>query len=308
MNKSKLFVSAGEILSFKLPLKKNMKFVDCSWHMPSTKRNGYTEFLQRTSGKRGIGGGIYFDLDECSDKNSPYPHMLLSTTSKRVFEEYMDNLRIGNDDEIILYDCDSSVHSRFRVYFTLKYFNHSRIRVLKESKVSTELEEYMLYLNSSNSTTATTKTESGKEGYKVELPVGGDDLVFKYEQLPLNNTTTNKQKKKEILIDARSRGRFTGKDKEPREGLKSGNIPNSINVPYTELFNDCNGEMKNEQELQQIFQPLIKDGDSTIICSCGSGVTAACLFFALHEVLGYEYVKLYDGSWTEYALRKGLIE
>jgi thiosulfate/3-mercaptopyruvate sulfurtransferase len=299
MNSNKVLISAKEILSFTSTYKKSsscFKFIDCSWHMLSTNRNGYTEFLQRTKGRKGR--GLYFDLDECSDKQSPYPHML--PTNYKVFEEYMNNMKIiSNDDEIILYDCDSAVHSRFRVYFTLKYFNHSNVRVLRESKVSKELEEYMLQVNSSESETET-------ERYRVQLPVR-DDLLFKYEQLPFFKTKKNEVV---IVVDARSRGRFSGKDKEPRKGLKSGCIPNSVNVPFNELFNNDRGEMKSKEELHSIFsqQAGLTRKDSEIVCSCGSGVTAACLFFALHELLGYENVKLYDGSWTEYALRQGLIE
>lgn len=293
-NSNKVLITAREILSSSSTYKKSsscFKFIDCSWHMLSTNRNGYTEFLQRTKGRKGT--GLYFDLDECSDKHSPYPHML--PTNYKVFEEYMNNMKItSNDDEIILYDCDSAVHSRFRVYFTLKYFNHSNIRVLRESKVSKELEEYMLQVNSSFNS-------SESEGYRVQLPVR-DDLLFKYEQFPYLT-----KKNERVIVDARSRGRFSGKDKEPRKGLKSGSIPNSVNVPFNELFND-RGEMKSKEELHSIFSQAGLRKDSEIVCSCGSGVTAACLFFALHELLGYENVKLYDGSWTEYALRQGLVE
>ncbi|KAI3660557.1 hypothetical protein MP638_001014 [Amoeboaphelidium occidentale] len=268
--------------------------------MLSTKTNGYTEFLQRTSNNNNRNnnrnnnnnnrrGGLYFDFEECSDKQSPYPHMLPS--SVKVFEEYMNNnmkTLISNDDELVLYDCYSAVHSRFRS------IKRESIKRERESEVSKELEEYMflLQVNSFNS--------SKTEGYRVQLPVR-DDLLFKYEQFPFL------KKKERVIVDARSRGRFSGKDKEPIKGLKSVSIPNSINVPYNELFND-RGEMKSKEELHSIFSQAGLKRDSEIVCSCGSGVTAACLFLALHELLGYKNVKLYDGSWTEYALRQGLVE
>ena len=100
-----------------------------------------------------------------------------------------------------------------------------------------------------------------------------------------------------IVIDARSNKRFLGIEKEPRKNLKSGNIPGSINIPYSTLSK--NGMFLNYKDLAKVFSNLNNLKQQEIICTCGSGITACNLIFAL-DILGYNNVKLYDGSWAEW--------
>ena len=99
------------------------------------------------------------------------------------------------------------------------------------------------------------------------------------------------------IIDARSSSRFLGIEKEPRKNLKSGNIPGSINIPYSSLSK--NGRFLNFKDLSKVFNTKLSFKEQKIICSCGSGITACNLIFAL-DILGYNNVKLYDGSWAEW--------
>lgn len=118
--------------------------------------------------------------------------------------------------------------------------------------------------------------------------------------------------KKFTVVDARSAGRFGGKLKEPREGLRSGHsnfrttyliVPGSLNVPFGELITP-EGTLKSEDELIQIFKnSKVAYDRSPIVTMCGSGVTGAILYLALN-LLGVQDLKLYDGSWTDYASRK----
>lgn len=107
----------------------------------------------------------------------------------------------------------------------------------------------------------------------------------------------NVEKKKELVVDARSAGRFNGTSPEPREGLRSGCIPNSINIPYTEVLKD--GKFRSEQELMEIFNNRIND-DRPLVFSCGSGITA-CIILLAAEIIGKKDMAVYDGSWTEWA-------
>ena len=98
------------------------------------------------------------------------------------------------------------------------------------------------------------------------------------------------------ILDARSTKRFTGETPEPRQGLRSGTIPNSLNLPYTEVLDGF--KLKSTSELRSIFENITKEKD-TIILSCGSGITACVLALAAN-MAGYQNIKVYDGSWTEY--------
>ena len=93
----------------------NVKIIDCSWHMPQTKRNGFEEYT-----KEHIPNSIFFDLDKNSKIDTDLPHML---TDIRSWERIIGNMGIENKDEIIVYD-NSDVISSCRCWYNLIYFGH----------------------------------------------------------------------------------------------------------------------------------------------------------------------------------------
>ncbi|MBV7302535.1 sulfurtransferase [Corynebacterium sp. TAE3-ERU2] len=98
------------------------------------------------------------------------------------------------------------------------------------------------------------------------------------------------------VFDARSAGRFDGTEPEPREGLASGHMPGSVNIPFSSLLDD-NQQLRDAVVLKERFgEPA---ADEELIMSCGSGVTACVLALAATEA-GAENVKVYDGSWSEW--------
>ena len=105
-------------------LSKNLskvKIFDASWHMPNSNRNAYKEFLNKH-----IPGAMFWNIDEHSEKDSPFPHMLPNSD---YWTRMLWSLGIKNDDYIIVYDF-SDVHSACRLYFSLKYFGHQKVSVL----------------------------------------------------------------------------------------------------------------------------------------------------------------------------------
>jgi len=102
----------------------------------------------------------------------------------------------------------------------------------------------------------------------------------------------------EQVVDARSPGRFRGEDPEPREGLRQGHIPGSMNVPFETLLND-DQTMKPPNEIRGIFEAAGVDLGRPIVTTCGSGVTAAVLTLGLVRI-GHTRNAVYDGSWTEW--------
>jgi thiosulfate/3-mercaptopyruvate sulfurtransferase len=105
------------------------------------------------------------------------------------------------------------------------------------------------------------------------------------------------------IVDARPADRFAGKAPEPRPGLRSGHMPRSFNVPYARLVE--NGQLVSRARIEAAFTEAGVDLDKPIITSCGSGVSAAILTFAL-ESIGKEPHGLYDGSWAEWGSRPDL--
>ena len=100
------------------------------------------------------------------------------------------------------------------------------------------------------------------------------------------------------VLDARSADRFNAKVPEPRAGVRSGSIKNSINVPFNLLVND-DGTFKSELEIDAIFKARGVNYEAELINSCGSGVTACVVDLGL-KLNSAANSKIYDGSWSEY--------
>ena len=107
-------------------LEKNLdkvKIIDCSWHMPQTKRNGFEEYQ-----KQHIKNAIFFDLDKNSKIDTDLPHML---TDLKSWEKIISSMGIRNGDQILIYD-NSDLISSCRCWYNFIYFGHdpSLINVL----------------------------------------------------------------------------------------------------------------------------------------------------------------------------------
>jgi len=101
-----------------------------------------------------------------------------------------------------------------------------------------------------------------------------------------------------IILDARPLGRFTGESAEPRPELESGHMPGAKSLPASALLNA--GKLKSISDLKSIFDAVPVNQQTSVITTCGSGVTAAIITLAMaHSGLGMH--QLYDGSWTEWA-------
>ena len=255
---------------------KNLKIIDCSWHMPNAYRNGYNEYLQSH-----IENSIFFDLDKNSNLNTDLPHMLVNNNE---WEKIVSNMGINNKDEIVVYD-NSDVLSSCRCWYNFIYFGHNEKLVhvlnggLKKWKSENKpITDIILKVNSTKYIASERK-----------------NLVKNINQI---NENINNEKFK--VIDARSKERFEGKVDEPRKGLRSGSIPKSMCIPFRNLINDDN-TFKNENEILNIFKNTLGEEITTnIVFSCGSGVTASVLALA-YSLINNKYMPtIYDGSWAEY--------
>ena len=254
----------------------NVKIIDCSWHMPQTKRVGFEEYK-----KVHIPNAVFFDLDKNSKKNTSLPHMLVE---KADWEKIVSKMGIQNDDKIILYD-NSDVISSCRCWFNFIYFGHKSemVHVLNGGLKKWIKEKRKITKDLKNIQISEYKGSENKE-------------LIKNIKMIDQNIDTQEFK----IIDARSRERFEGKIPEPREGLRSGNIKNSLCLPFNECLND-DKTFKNKNDLQMIFNAYTKNNQETeIVFSCGSGVTA-CVLALAYSLINDKYRPcIYDGSWAEY--------
>ncbi len=124
-----------------------------------------------------------------------------------------------------------------------------------------------------------------------------NDLIVRDRDQMQRNLTTGREQ----VLDARSAERFRGEGKEPREGLRSGHIPGSRNLPYSSLTDPESGTLLPVDALREKLTEAGVDYGKPVVTTCGSGVTAAILSLAL-ELTGHRNHALYDGSWSEWGL------
>src|SRR6185503_7279798 len=113
----------------------------------------------------------------------------------------------------------------------------------------------------------------------------------------LANVTT----RAELVLDARAAGRFTGEVPEPRAGMRSGHVPGSASLPYTDLLN-ADGTFRPVEAVRTRLAQAGVDGTRPVVTSCGSGVTACILTLGM-RLAGLPEGSVYDGSWTEWGGR-----
>lgn len=109
------------------------------------------------------------------------------------------------------------------------------------------------------------------------------------------------------VIDARSRARFLAQAPEPRPGVRGGHIPDSLNLPFTEVLEGYRFKPANELVARFAnLAPSLEPGNGTgLVFSCGSGITA-CIVLLAAELAGYGRLSLYDGSWAEWGSDESL--
>jgi thiosulfate/3-mercaptopyruvate sulfurtransferase len=253
----------------------NVKIIDCSWHMPQANRNSFEEYT-----KEHIPNAIFFDLDKNSKINIDLPHMLTDTNS---WEKIMADMGIENKDEIVVYD-NSDVISSCRCWYNLIYFGH-------DPKLVHVLDGGLKKWKKENKTTNNKKAITEASIYSCKENI---ELVKNKKQID-----ENIDKNDFNVVDARSRERFEGKVAEPRKGLRSGSIKNSLCLPFGELINN-DRTFVSKDKISEKFKSLNFDHSKNIVFSCGSGVTASVLALAYSLINDRYMPTIYDGSWSEY--------
>ena len=224
-----------------------------------------------------IKGARFFDIKyKFSDVSARFPNTLPTLEQ---FNKEAQNLGVCKDSVLIVYD-DYGFYSSARAWWLFKAFGHHQVAILdgglpEWKKNGFPLEE---------------KHESNYQ--KGDFSGKINPEMFKF----FNDIKVLKNAKDTIILDARSKERFDGLLPEPRKELRSGNIPNSKNLPYQELLSG--NVMKSSSELKNIFHRL-NPQNKKMVFSCGSGITA-CILALGAELSGYKNLSVYDGSWTEY--------
>lgn len=274
MNRSSVLTTVEQLVTVK-----NVKYIDATWCFPTSESQGVDAF------KAGhIPSARHIDIDGWASSKHDLPHMM---PSPQAFSRTLSQLGITRNDNVVVYDSTTSYMASTRLWYTFKYMGHNNVHILDGGLSSWKEANCMVTTEDEKAPVPSTYTAKVDAAFSL---VSSKDIVARLENNPQ-------------IVDARSQGRFSGKEQEPWTFryplLRRGCIPNSKNVPFNVLLQQ-DGTFKDDDSLCQLLvQDTEFDTNKPIIVTCGSGVTAATLL-AGYRILGVTNVSLYDGSWCEW--------
>jgi len=208
------------------------------------------------------------------------------------FAELFGRNGVSGEHTIVLYGDRNNWFAAY-TYWYLKYYGHDRVLLLNGPREK--------WIADGRPTSA--ETPSHPPASFIAKP--GDDAIRarREEVLAAIDAPTR-------LVDVRSPAEFAGEIISPagyeQEGAqRGGHIPGAASVPWAQAVNE-DGTFKSADELRELYTGKGVLGGEDIIAYCRIGERSAHTWFVLHELLGHERVKNYDGSWTEWGSLVGV--
>ncbi|KAN0066314.1 hypothetical protein ACQY0O_000408 [Thecaphora frezii] len=284
-----------------------IRVLDATWFMPNVERNAHQEFQK---GPR-LPRSQFWDVDRVATTGESVrnlPHMMPSAEK---FAKAAAEHGISRETHVVVYDTHG-VFSSPRTAFTFKAFGHSKVSVLNGGlpawiDADLPVEE------------GPVKEQTKTVEYAV--PTLTEGMIRSFEEMVAN---ARMGARGQTVFDARPKGRFDGTTPEPRAGLSSGHIPHSLSLPFSSLLKTQTSTkeagktyttLKDQIELWRTVSDAVggmealdklrqgsSGGELAATNTCGSGMTAACIWLALQE-LGVQS-SIYDESWTGWASRE----
>lgn len=251
--------------------------IDASAYLPGAGRDAAAEFAAAH-----IPRARFLDLGTLTDPPSLVPKAL---PTPEQFARRMREIGVVPGERIVFYD-DSKLRSSARAWFIARLMGAHRVAILDGGLQKWRADG--LDLESG---------QSGAASSAYPVPDAASGKVRSKAQM-LANYRADANQPGEQVVDARDAARFCGEVDDTVHGLPGGHIPGARNVFFRDLLNS-DGTFKSHDELNAAFIDAGIDLDRPVTASCGSGMTASVLLFALH-LLGRDDTALYDGSWAEW--------
>jgi len=249
---------------------------DTTKYLPNEPKDGRAEYALAH-----IPGARFFDIDDIADPDTDLPHMV---PTPGLFARKLTALGVRNGDLVVFYD-QKGLASAARGWWMMGLFGHDRAAVLDGGLPKWQAEGRAIATGAPN----TVAPGDFRPDWRPTRVRGIGDML------------ANVASRQELVLDARAAGRFTGAVPEPRAGMRSGHIPGSANLPYTELL-AADQTLLAPEALRARLAAAGVNGSRPVVTSCGSGVTATILTLAM-VLAGLPNGAVYDGSWTEWGGR-----
>jgi len=206
---------------------------------------------------------------------------------RAALEDLLGKSGIGNDTTILLYGDNNNWFAAY-AFWQLKYYGHKDVRLINGGRKKWLEEKRPL------------STEAAKAAPTTYKASGPDESIRAYRD-DVRDVVEGKRKGQ--LVDVRSADEFTGKIIAPpgmtETAQRAGHIPGAASIPWAQQVKE-DGTFKSAEELTALYAAKGVAGDADIIAYCRIGERSSHTWFVLKYLLGYDNVKNYDGSWTEW--------
>ena len=206
---------------------------------------------------------------------------------RTAFEQLLGRTGISNDTTVIVYGDNNNWFAAW-AFWQLKYYGHGDVRIMNGGRKKWLEEKRSITTEAPKITPATYKAKDPDASIRAKR-----DEVF-----AVLDRRSDAQ-----LVDVRSVDEFTGKIIAPpgmtETAQRGGHIPGAASIPWAQAVNE-DGTFKTADALTQLYGGKGITGQKEVIAYCRIGERSSHTWFVLKYLLGYERVRNYDGSWTEW--------
>jgi thiosulfate/3-mercaptopyruvate sulfurtransferase len=227
-------------------------------------------------------------LDWTTDLQDPVKRDFVD---RATFETLLSERGIGNDDTVVIYGGNNNWFAAY-AYWYLKLYGHGDVRLLDGGRKKWELDSRELVTDLPQRTASQYRVKEQDQSIRAYR----DDVLA---AIGAQN-----------LVDVRSPDEYAGRLLAPahlpqEQSQRPGHVPTAVNIPWSKAAAD-DGTFRTDDDLRALYEGAGVDLSRDTIAYCRIGERSAHTWFVLHELLGVDNVKNYDGSWTEYGSLVGV--